>query len=399
MGVGRKLTHPRNVKYSIFPDWNPYKRSRNISFCALAWSTILLLALLTGVMIMTLRKNSYLYGRCRLNAFSDECHICYVSPFAEGGKCEKYSKDTCHFVVLAVSEQGRAYKGPYEAEYQLEPWTKNDTLAPTNPAFRCCPEDYNCCDWMDEETLTFCDTKCKAGRPHGWPCRFRVEGNDTATDVEYREYWRDEEAIRHGQAAVLAAFIAVALVLKDPCSLRGRRLSGRGAEGKPGAAKRGGPEASPKAKAAFPAEDEFSKYSWTPRTAANATRGLLSPLRRAPGGREPRGRSVPPEPVIEAVAPESSRGGTPPRDADGRWVDGIPVTAFRTYAERRIARRARSAPGASRAGRVPPAADGQSALARADWAAANREVRDARLAAAGRPVPPPVGRRSLEAWA
>ena len=85
-----------------------------------------------------------------------------------------------------------------------------------------------------------------------------------------------------------------------------------------------------------------------------------------------------------------------------------PVTAFRSYAERRIARRARSAPGSSRsraAGRpaLAAAADGQSALAIADAAAGRGvrgELRDARFAAAGREGSPAlVGRRSLETWA
>jgi len=226
MVVARKVTPAvSNVHLHLFPDWNPYKKSRNTSYCALGWCTTLLLSLLAGVMIMKFRKESYLYGRCKLHGFSDGCHICYTAPFAEGlGGCKMFSKDTCNFVVLATAEDGYSYKAPYEAEYGLKPWTENNTLEPTNPAFQCCPEDYNCCDWFDSDALSFCDVKCKAGRPHGWPCRFRANGNATAVDVEYREYWHDEQAIRNGQAAVLAVFSIVAILIRDPCELRGRKL-------------------------------------------------------------------------------------------------------------------------------------------------------------------------------
>lgn len=294
---------------------------------------------------------------------------------AEGG-CNKFDIDdrTCHFQVKAQENEGSIYFGPYRADFGEESYYKPDSLVPTNPAFECCQEDFTCCSWQVEAYGShgeFCDAQCLDG-VGGWDCRWRVEG-DQASEVEY---WVEDDLVWLLRLIVVVLAGITVFFALDPYYLRGRPI--KEVEEKPVARKKLTVETADEERPAKIPDGP----KWTPRTAREAQRSLLSPM-------------VPVEtsPDEHASRP-SSRSQSVPRLAPQVMVE------LATHAQRR-ARTGRSK-SATRVARtedvVVKSRDGQTALARADWAKAQREAGVVETKRRGFGSPPRPKRSTFSAW-
>lgn len=364
----------------LYPAWDPPRRARNIQWTALVVCVVLATASAGAVAWLTVQRNAWGFGRCALAAFSSPCHVCWEDPMWEE-RCAGEEADNrhCWFEVRIEQIDGTVYSGPYTVEWEIGYWSQEFQVK--ERPFECCPVDDTCCSWMvvnrgnvNPEHRRFCDQTCHGdglgGGQGGWPCRFRIE-DGAAKAVEYYILGCERQV-------AVAIFLATSLLaLACARKLRPKARKPNAGSTRPARIEvealtsptpAGGEEPSPR-------KSPLGKR-WGPKEAREALRPILSPEVRgaAPawekrrgvawGPRSPKANAVPSASRLE---PRKENAGLP---APERWMEHTSEPRPAPAPHRPARGRALSADMPAERARHGV----QTALARADWAAARREA-------------------------